>query len=66
VKKKSPSKKMAAPVTAEKTEEEAPKLVRRSALDLVKEARKTEEEMQEKEKIWDIPAFLRRKTQKQP
>lgn len=50
----------------EKTDESQAKLVRRSALDLVKETRKTEEEMQEKESIWDIPAFLRRKTQKQP
>ncbi|MDP3990983.1 MAG: cell division protein FtsZ [Candidatus Nealsonbacteria bacterium] len=44
-------------------QEEQPRiLTRRNALDLRKEAQRAEEEMVEKEKKWDIPAFLRRKT----
>lgn len=49
-----------APETAP-TEAPAKPLVRKNALDLRKEVQKTEEEMQEKERKWDIPAFLRRK-----
>ncbi|MEK7503868.1 MAG: hypothetical protein AAB577_02700, partial [Patescibacteria group bacterium] len=44
-------------------DEPAKTLTRRNALDLRKEVEKVEEEMQEKEKKWDIPAFLRRKPQ---
>ena len=52
------------PVAASDNEEEPAKaLTRRNALDLRKEVEKVEEEMEAKEKKWDIPAFLRRKTQ---
>ncbi len=42
-------------------EEPARALTRRNALDLRKEVEKVGEEMEEKDKKWDIPAFLRRK-----
>jgi len=51
------------PVEEEKTEAPAKALTRRNALDLRKEVEKVEEEMEEKDKKWDIPAFLRRKTE---
>ena len=46
------------------TESSAPKKLRRSALELKKEAEQSEKEILEKEEKWDIPAFLRRKTAK--
>ena len=50
------------PIAAQSSEEEPAKaLTRRNALDLRKEVEKVEEEMEAKEKKWDIPAFLRRK-----
>ena len=52
------------PVKEEKEEMPPVKtLTRRSALDLKKAAEKTEQEMLEQEKKWDLPAFLRRKPQ---
>lgn len=52
------------PVEVSDGEEEPSKaLTRRNALDLRKEVERVEEEMEEKEKKWDIPAFLRRKPQ---
>ena len=50
-----------------KVEKEAPtkNLMRKSALDLKKEAEKVEEEILEQEKKWDIPAFLRRKSEQE-
>ena len=52
------------PVAASDNEEEPAKaLTRRNALDLRKEVEKVEEEMEAKEKKWDVPAFLRRKPQ---
>ncbi len=50
------------PIAAQSDEEEPAKaLTRRNALDLRKEVEKVGEEMEEKDKKWDIPAFLRRK-----
>ena len=46
----------------EKVQKEENKiLTRKNALDLKKEAEKTEEEIIDQEKRWDIPAFLRRR-----
>ena len=52
------------PVKVEVTQEETmplKTLTRRNALDLKKAAEKAEQEMLEREKKWDVPAFLRRK-----
>ncbi len=46
--------------TQEKTEAPKPP-TRKNALELKKEAEKTEEDMFEQEKKWDIPAFLKRR-----
>lgn len=51
------------PIETPNEEEPTKALTRRNALDLRKEVEKVEEEMQEKEKKWDIPAFLRRNHQ---
>ena len=49
-------------VQVEEVKEEPVKsLSRRNALDLKKAVEETEKEMQEEEKKWDIPAFLRRR-----
>lgn len=63
-----PKKKIKKPATASLSqetsspEEESVKvLTRRNALDLRKAVEVAEEEMEEKEKKWEIPAFLRRK-----
>ena len=52
------------PVIVEEKEQEAPTAspTRRSAVELRKDVKKTEEEMMEQEDKWDVPAFLRRKT----
>jgi cell division protein FtsZ len=47
---------------AEKKEAVTPKpLMRKTALDIKKETEKTEEDMLDQEKKWDIPAFLRKR-----
>ena len=66
IRKSVPGKKPTAvsvPIETSSEEEPAKTLTRRNALDLRKEVEKVEEEMQEKERKWDIPAFLRRKSQ---
>lgn len=56
-------KKMAVPELAkEKPGDQVAELNRRTALDLKKEAEIAEREMLEREKHWDIPAFLKRKS----
>jgi len=61
-KKKNKKKKEVVPAPEPEREEESVKvLTRRNALDLRKEVVKVSEEMEAKEKKWDIPAFLRRK-----
>lgn len=49
------------PQSESESEKEEPKtIVRRNALELKKAAEKIEQDLLEQEKIWDIPAFLRR------
>ncbi|MFH1820724.1 MAG: cell division protein FtsZ [Candidatus Nealsonbacteria bacterium] len=65
--KKKKSASVSAPVSLPEpqiTESEVPRQpVRKNALDLRREVQITEEAMQEQEKKWDVPAFLRRKTE---
>jgi len=61
--KKKIKKSVSTPIQEPVGGEPAKALTRRNALDLRKEVEKVEEEMQEKEKKWDIPAFLRRNAQ---
>jgi cell division protein FtsZ len=56
-----PIKKVKVEVKPQEPEEKP--LTRRNALDLRKVVEKTEQEIAEQEKKWDIPAFLRRKTE---
>ncbi len=58
--KKKPAK-VSVAMGASSEEEPQKALTRRNALDLRKEVEKVGEEMEEKDKKWDIPAFLRRK-----
>ncbi|MFH1575781.1 MAG: cell division protein FtsZ [Candidatus Nealsonbacteria bacterium] len=53
--------KVSAQIEAPSEEESTKIFTRRNALDLRKEVEKVKEEMEEKEKKWDIPAFLRKK-----
>ena len=39
-------------------------LIRKNALDIQKEAEKTEEELLDQEKVWDIPTFLRKQEER--
>jgi cell division protein FtsZ len=58
-KKKSESKEIKKEEKVQKEENKT--LTRKNALDLKKEAEKTEEEIIDQEKRWDIPAFLRKR-----
>ena len=58
--KKPKPKKVAEEKKSEEVNPEAENLIRRNALDLKKAAQKTEQDLLDQEKKWDIPAFLRK------